>query len=217
MSSVSPNVYQLVFLGPPGCGKGTQASYLKKELNYRHIATGDLLRHEIANKTPLGLNVQSIMAEGRLVSDEIVIELLENHCDLAKGPYLFDGFPRTEVQAKMLQEKIIKDAAVLAIEFKIDTNILIERIVNRRTCSQCGTIYNIKFKPSKNQDKCDQCQSLLVQREDDKEDVVTKRIQVYNENMGPVLSYYKNLGLLRQVDASLLGDTVFESIKQMFE
>lgn len=213
------NMPQLIFLGPPGSGKGTQASLLKKRLNYHHLSTGDLLRHEISTKTPLGLKVQSIMATGNLVSDEIVIELLQTHCKLSDGKYIFDGFPRTVVQAQMLQKDVLTGANSLAIEFKIQMDILLDRIVNRRTCPKCSSIYNIKYRPSRDGNYCENqsCAGAeLIHREDDKENVVVKRIEVYQENIRPVIEFYSKLGNLRQVDGMLDGEIVFESVKKMF-
>lgn len=216
MTNSTSTMPQLIFLGPPGSGKGTQANLLKQNYDYRHLSTGDLLRTEITNKTTLGLKVQSIMAQGNLVSDEIVIELLEGQCNLSHGKYIFDGFPRTSVQAQMLNTRVIKNAKCLAIEFKIQVDILVERIVNRRSCPTCSAIYNVIFRPPKDGINCDTCKVPLIHREDDKSEVVTKRIQVYQDNIRPVLDYYATLGILRQVDGMEAGERVFENIKKMF-
>lgn len=207
---------QLIFLGPPGSGKGTQANLLKRHYDYRHLSTGDLLRAEITNKSSLGLKVQDIMAKGNLVSDEIVIELLEGQCNLSQGKYIFDGFPRTSVQAQMLNARVIKNAKCLAIEFKIQIDVLLERIVNRRSCPTCSSIYNVIFRPSKDGINCDTCKVPLIHREDDRPEVVRNRIQVYQDNIKPVLDFYATLGILRHVDGMDAGESVFENIKKMF-
>lgn len=204
---------QVIFLGAPGSGKGTQAKNLVSELSYNHVSTGDLLRAEVAKGSDLGNRVSEIMKSGGLVSDEIVLELLKNNCDLAKGSYIFDGFPRTLAQAKSLDEVVLGDAPSKAIYFDIDLDVLKERLVNRRTCGSCGAIYNMISKPSKTEGKCDQCEGELVHRKDDTEEAVGNRLKVFKETIDPILEYYDSMGRLKRVEAGDRPADIFEKIK----
>ena len=205
---------QLILLGAPGSGKGTQAAKLVSDLGYKHISTGDLLRNEIAKESDLGKKVQGIMARGELVDDVTVLELLNANCDLSSGSYIFDGFPRNIDQAKALDNEVIKDIAHKAIYFDIDLDILAKRLVNRRTCSDCGEIYNLLSKAPKIEGTCDKCKGTnLKQRKDDNEESVKTRLGVFKSTIDPVLSYYEEKGALRRVRASASSAEVFEELK----
>lgn len=185
------------------------------ECGYNHLSTGDLLRAEVAKQSPLGLKAKGIMESGALVGDDLVLELLKKNCELDKNNYLFDGFPRNLAQAKSLDEVVLKDHKALAVYFHIDLNLLKERLVNRRACGQCGTIYNLIFSPPKKAGVCDNCGSSdLKHREDDKEEAVVNRLKVFESTITPVLSYYESKGLLRRVDASKRVDEVFGEVKK---
>ena len=207
---------QLILLGAPGSGKGTQASKLVNTLSYGHLSTGDLLRKEIASGSDLGNRVKSILAEGKLVDNDTVLELLSSNCNLQDEFYIFDGYPRNIDQAKSLDEAVLKGATSKAIYFKIDLDQLAERLVNRRTCSGCGEIYNLLSKPPAIEGVCDKCGGTdLQQRKDDNEETVKTRLGVFKETIEPILEYYKAQGRLEEVDASRAPEEVFESVKNI--
>ncbi len=208
---------QLILLGAPGSGKGTQAARLVSELGYEHISTGDLLRKEIKSGSDLGQKVQGIMDAGKLVDDHTVLELLNANCDLEGSQYIFDGFPRNHEQSKLLDSEVLKDAKSRAVYFDIDLDMLAARLVNRRTCSGCGEIYNLLSRPPKAEGVCDKCGGELAQRKDDNEETVKTRLQVFKETVEPILSYYEDQGRLGRIDASKAPDSVFESLKKQTE
>lgn len=203
----------LIFIGAPGSGKGTQASRLVSEKGFKHISTGDLLRSEIAKQSPLGLEVKKVMDEGQLVSDELVIRLLQANIDLAASQYIFDGYPRNIAQAETLDREVLKGSPSLAVYFDIDIAKLVERLTNRRTCKNCGAIYNLITKKPKVMGVCDKCGGTeLVQRADDKEEVIKSRLQVFQDTVNPVIKYYQDLGRLVRVDAEGSVDEIFNLI-----
>jgi len=207
---------QLILLGAPGSGKGTQASKLVNTLSYGHLSTGDLLRKEISSGSELGERVKTILAEGKLVDNDTVLELLSSNCSLADKFYIFDGYPRNIDQAKALDESVLKGAPSKAIYFKIDLDKLAERLVNRRTCSGCGEIYNLLSKAPSVEGKCDKCGGDdLQQRKDDNEETVKTRLGVFKETIEPILNYYRDQGRLVEVDASRDPGSVFESVKNI--
>ena len=208
----------LIVLGAPGSGKGTQALKISKEFGYKHLSTGDLLRAEIEKKSELGQRVQSIIAKGDLVSDEIVLELLKLNLQ-ADDRALLDGFPRNIQQAKMLDEQLFgNNSDVKAIYFKVDLSVLKERIVNRRTCKSCGEIYNVKTKPFAANGSCLKCGSLdIVQRKDDTEAVVDNRLNVFKDTFEPILDYYKSTARLLEVNAQQEEAAVFNDLKRLIE
>jgi len=208
----------LIVLGAPGSGKGTQALKISKEFGYKHLSTGDLLRAEIEKKSELGQRVQSIIAKGDLVSDEIVLELLKLNLQ-ADDRALLDGFPRNIQQAKMLDEQLFgNNSNVKAIYFKVDLSVLKERIVNRRTCKSCGEIYNVKTKPFAANGSCLKCGSLdIVQRKDDTEAVVDNRLNVFKDTFEPILNYYKSTARLLEVNAQQEEAAVFNDLKRLIE
>lgn len=203
----------LIFIGAPGSGKGTQASKLVSENGYKHISTGDLLRSEIAKQSELGLEVKKVMDDGQLVSDELVIRLLQANINLTESKYIFDGYPRNIAQAKTLDKEVLKGSPSLAVYFDIDIAKLVKRLTNRRTCKTCGAIYNLISKQPKVMGVCDQCGGTeLVQRADDKEEVILNRLQVFQNTINPVLEYYQDLGRLMKVDAEKSVDEIYKTI-----
>lgn len=195
---------QIILLGPPGAGKGTQAARLVEEFGYNHISTGDLLRDEVAKGTELGLRVKAVMDSGDLVDDQLVLDLLKANCDLVNNHYIFDGFPRNIEQAKALDEHVLKGAPSLAINFDMDTEILVERITNRRIAPESGEIYNLLTKPPKVPGKCDVSGEDLIQRKDDNEETVRNRMNVFKSTNGPVVEYYKDQERLANIDARMI-------------
>lgn len=203
----------LILIGAPGSGKGTQASKLVTEKGFKHISTGDLLRSEISKQSGLGLEVKKVMDEGKLVSDELVIRLLQANINLEQSNYIFDGYPRNLAQAQTLDRDVLKGSPSVAVYFEINTGKLVERLTNRRTCKNCGAIYNLISKTPKIMGVCDQCGgSDLVQRADDKEEVIINRLQVFKETIDPVINYYQDLGRLIKVDAEASVDEIFNKI-----
>jgi adenylate kinase len=191
----------IVLLGPPGIGKGTVAEKLSKKLQIPHIATGDMLRENIAQKTELGLKVKSYMEKGLLVPDEDVIEMVKVSLqkeDCTKG-FVLDGFPRTINQAEHTSEVIKIDKVV---NMQASDEILIERISRRRVCSKCGSNYHLDFIKPKKEGVCDKCSGSLYQRKDDKPEAVKERLKVYKERTKPLINYYKEKGILVDVDGS---------------
>lgn len=204
----------LIFLGAPGSGKGTQSSKFVSSCDYKHVSTGDLLRNEINKKSELGLEVQKVMDMGNLVSDDLVVKLLKSNLDLENRLYIFDGYPRNLNQAKTLDNEVLGGKPSLAIYFKIDPSKLIERLTNRRTCKNCGTIYNLISKPPKINGVCDKCGSSdLKQRDDDKKEVISNRLNVFENTIGPVIQYYQDLNRLIEVDAQDSEADIFNKIR----
>jgi len=204
---------QLIFLGAPGSGKGTQANLLATELGYKHISTGDLLREEISKESELGAKVKSVLDAGELVQDELVLELLKANCKVESSKYIFDGFPRNIDQARSLDETVLGGFPYQAIFFDLDTNLLVNRLTNRRTCGDCKAIYNLVTSPPKKEGVCDNCGSKnLIQREDDQENIIRNRLDVYISTISPVLEYYKNKKVLTTVNATDEIDKVYKEI-----
>jgi len=203
----------LILIGAPGSGKGTQASKLVSDRGFKHISTGDLLRSEIAKQSALGLEVKKVMDEGKLVSDDLVIRLLQANINLSASQYIFDGYPRNLAQAQTLDKEVLKGSPSLAVYFEIDMAQLVARLTNRRTCKNCGAIYNLISKTPKVMGVCDQCGGTdLVQRADDKEEVITNRLKVFTDTVNPVIKYYQDLGRLMKVDAEGSVDEIFKLI-----
>lgn len=183
---------KLILLGAPGAGKGTQAAFICKQYGIPQISTGDMLRAAVKQGTPLGLQAKSVMDAGQLVSDELIINLVKERIaqdDCASG-FLFDGFPRTIAQADALKAANVKLDHVLEIDVPFDS--IIERMSGRRSHPESGRIYHIKFNPPKEADKDDITGEPLVQRDDDKEETVKKRLEVYSEQTQPLIDYYQN-------------------------
>lgn len=203
----------LILIGAPGSGKGTQASKLVTEKSFKHISTGDLLRSEISKQSELGLEVKKVMDDGKLVSDDLVIRLLQANVNLKESSYIFDGYPRNISQAETLDREVLKGSPSIAVYFEINTSKLVERLTNRRTCKNCGAIYNLISKKPKITGVCDQCGSSdLVQRADDKEEVIKNRLQVFKETIDPVIKYYQDMDRLIKVDAEASVDEIFIKI-----
>ncbi len=203
----------LILIGAPGSGKGTQASKLVSDRGFKHISTGDLLRSEIAKRSALGLEVKMVMDEGKLVSDDLVIRLLQANINLTASQYIFDGYPRNLAQAETLDQEVLKGLPSLAVYFEIDMAQLVARLTNRRTCKNCGAIYNLISKTPKVMGVCDQCGGTdLVQRADDKEEVILNRLKVFTDTVNPVIKYYQDLGRLMKVDAEGSVDEIFKLI-----
>lgn len=211
----------IILMGPPGAGKGTQAELIKREYPIPHISTGDMFREAVSNGTELGLEAKKYMDEGKLVPDEVTIGIVKERLaqDDCKEGFLLDGFPRTTVQAEALDEVLSQLGKTIeaAINITVPDEILIERVANRVSCKSCKAVYNLKFNPPKEAGKCDKCGGELIQRDDDKEETIRKRLEVYNEQTNPVLEYYENKGILHVLDGYRETSAVFSDIKQLLE
>lgn len=194
---------RLVLLGPPGAGKGTQAKMLVEELGVPQISTGDILRQAVADGTPLGREAKGYMDRGALVPDEVVIGIIRDR--LAQGDcrrgYILDGFPRTVAQAEALGKTLQATGAALdhVLSLQVDEEELVKRLSGRRTCGTCGAMFHVAFNPPKADGTCDACGGPLIQRDDDREGTVRRRLHVYGEQTAPLIAYYEGRGLLRRV------------------
>ena len=203
---------KLILLGAPGAGKGTQAEVLSAKLNIPTISTGNILRAAIKDGTPTGLKAKSYMDNGQLVPDEVVIAIVAERLaqpDCANG-FILDGMPRTLPQAEALDKAGVKLDHVLSIE--ISDEEIEQRMSGRRVCAQCGASYHIVARPTKVEGVCDNCGGPVVQRDDDKPETVKKRLDVYHDQTQPLIDYYKNEGVLAEVDGTLDMEDVFQAI-----
>lgn len=205
---------RIIFFGAPGAGKGTQSSRLQKEFGFVKIATGDLVRTEVEAGTELGIRFKEKIKKGQLVSDDIIIQMVKNR--LAQGDikndYIVDGFPRTIVQADALTGISIDEEIALYLKVG-NPEVVVHRALSRLTCIECGAIYTARNNPPEREIECSKCGGVAKPRTDDTEEVIRKRIQVYRDQTKPVIEYYRNRGILREIDASQSIDEVFEVIK----
>lgn len=211
----------IILLGPPGAGKGTQAKKIAEHYSLPHISTGDILRENISNNTSLGVKAKSYMAKGELVPDELLITIIRDRLskpDCSKG-FLLDGYPRTVPQADALQMILTESNKKLDIVLNIDVDDeeLIKRLSGRRVCASCGMSYHMVFNPPKEDEICDNCKGKLYQREDDKPEAIRNRLIVYKKQTQPLIEYYTRKGLLRTVDGGKDIPEIFEDIKKILE
>ena len=206
----------LILLGPPGAGKGTQATRIVEKYKVPHISTGDIFRENIKNNTPLGQKAQEYMNKGELVPDQLVVDIALDRLgkDDCKNGFLLDGFPRTVFQADAL-DKFLKDKGKgidLVINIEVEDKMLIERLDARRVCPTCAATYNVIGMPPKKEGICDKCNDTLIQRKDDKKETVGNRIEVYHEQTSPLIDYYKEKGLIKDFDGMIGADALFDEI-----
>lgn len=204
-----------IFLGPPGAGKGSLAVKVAEDYKIPHISTGDIFRANIKAQTPLGVKVKAIIDSGALVSDELTFELVKDRIaqDDCKNGYILDGFPRTIPQAEML-ESLVSDIKV--VNFKIQDEIVIRRLSTRRTCKACGANFNVLTLPPKVEGVCDKCNGELYQRDDDKQESIINRMDVYREQTEPLINFYKEKGKITDLDASIETDILLGKFKEIF-
>lgn len=207
---------KLVFLGAPGAGKGTQAKKIIEKYNIPQISTGDLLRAAVAAGTALGKEAKSYMDKGELVPDRVVLGMVEERLkqDDCKKGYILDGFPRNTSQAEALDKMLASlnmqlDAAV-SVDVPFDD--LMKRLTGRRTCKSCGQMYNVYFNAPTKEGVCDKCGGQLFQRDDDKEETIKKRLEVYNAQTAPLFDYYKQKGILKSVSGTGSIDEIYSRI-----
>ncbi|MFP4135424.1 MAG: adenylate kinase [Candidatus Acetothermia bacterium] len=200
----------LVLLGGPGAGKGTQAEKLVGSRGLNHLATGDILREEVRRETELGRQAKEYMDRGDLVPDELVVDMVEKKLDKEKG-YLFDGFPRTVDQAEALEGVLELD---LVLYIRIDREEAVRRLSARRVCSDCGKIYNKNFKQPEKEGICDECGGELYQRDDDKPEVIRDRFETFLDETSPLIDYYDERKLLAEIDGEQNPDEVYAEIEE---
>lgn len=211
---------RLVFLGPPGVGKGTQAAKLSKEYHLPHIATGDILRTAMLKKTPVGLEAKSYIDSGKLVPDDVIINIIRERLkepDTKKG-YILDGFPRTIKQGEALSKMLDQNREKIdrVIYFHLNEDELVKRIAGRWGCPSCQKVYHTVNKPPKRDGVCE-CGATLVQRKDDRPETVKERLAVYRNETSPLIQYYEDQGLLSKIEASGTVDEVSKKVEGAFQ
>lgn len=210
-SEIKPLV--IILMGPPGAGKGTHAVPLSEHLGLPHISTGDLFREHIRKQTPLGVKAKSHMDKGNLVPDTLVLDMFFERVrsDDCKNGYILDGFPRTVPQAKALDEQL--KAQVIALYFNLPDPVVIERVSGRIACKECGRPFHKRFDPPKKALVCDGCNGTLYQRDDDKEEIIRKRLEVYRAQTEPLIAYYrKQKEIFREIDSRNGKEEVFHDV-----
>ncbi|HDD53243.1 MAG: adenylate kinase [Aquificota bacterium] len=206
----------IIMLGPPGAGKGTQAKMLVERLGIPQISTGDMLREAVKEGTELGKKAKEFMDAGKLVPDEVVIGIVKERLaqpDCEKG-FILDGFPRTIPQAEAL-DKVLEELGKkidYVINVAVPNEELITRLTGRRTCRQCGAMYHVVFNPPKEEGKCDKCGGELYQRDDDKEETIRQRLEVYEAQTAPLIDYYGKKGVLYNIDGTGSIEEIFQGI-----
>jgi adenylate kinase len=211
----------LILLGPPGAGKGTQAKMMIDHYKIPQISTGDILRANLKERTPLGLKAKEFMDKGLLVPDEVVIDIIQvrlKEADCRDG-YILDGFPRTVAQAQALDKVLsaMNSGIDHVISIDVEKGELVKRLTGRRTCRQCGRGYHVIFDPPLNKNLCDKCQGELYQRDDDNEDTVRNRLEVYDAQTFPLIQYYKEKNLVRSIDGQGGIQQIFDRIVQVLK
>lgn len=214
---------RVVLLGPPGAGKGTQAKLLQDRFAARQISTGDILRKAVADQSPLGKQASEYIRRGELVPDRLIIDLVaerlkEKDCETG---FVLDGFPRTIAQAQSLEEILKRMGLGLdcVLSVQVPHKLIVERLSGRRTCKGCGALYHVVFDPPKAAGTCNRCGGELFQRDDDREETVTNRLKVYEDQTAPLVSYYRERGLLREIDGvgevEDIGKRVFRALGEL--
>jgi len=208
---------KLILLGAPGAGKGTVAKLLTKLDGSVQISTGDILRGAVAAGTELGKQAEAAMKAGDLVSDDLIMGIMGERLkeDDCKAGYLLDGFPRTIPQAEALKVLLADMGETLdcAVEIDVPRDVILDRLTTRRTCTGCGEIYNVKSNPPKSEGICDKCNEPVVQRDDETEEAISNRLNVYNDQTAPLVGFYRDEGLLLSVNATS-SDAVIDAIKK---
>jgi len=210
----------MVFLGPPGAGKGTQSEQIINDFGIVQVSTGDILRNAVKEGSELGKLAKKYMDEGKLVPDDVIIGIVKDRLkekDCQNG-FILDGFPRTIPQAEAL-DKMLKDDLNISlthvISLEVDDGKIIERLTGRRTCPKCGRGYHISFDPPEKEEICDECNTQLIQRDDDKEETIKKRLKVYHDQTEQLKDYYEKQSILTTVDGEKSPDEVYKNIKEI--
>lgn len=201
----------IVLLGPPGSGKGTQGELLSEKLGYTRLSTGDMLREAVRNGTELGKKAKGYMDSGALVPNDLIIGLMKEKIDSAKGGVILDGFPRNIEQADALAKQVDVD---LALDLDVPDEELVSRLTNRRSCPDCNAVYHLINNPPKVADVCDKCGGKLYQRDDDTEATVKNRLKVYRDNTLPLIGYYQKKGVLTTIPGIGSIDEIFAQVEK---
>lgn len=212
----------IILLGPPGSGKGTQAQKMVERYHIPQISTGDMLRGAVKEQTPLGVKAKGYMDQGQLVPDEVVVGIVRERlkgsdCD---GGFILDGFPRTVPQAEALDGTLgeeMKREINHVVSIEVPNEELVKRLTGRRTCRSCGAMYHLMFDPPGKEGLCDKCGGALYQRDDDQEETIRARLQVYEEQTTPLIAYYRGKGLLRAIDGVGAIEEIFRKIVRAIE
>jgi len=207
---------KIVMMGPQGAGKGTQAQHLAKELNIPQVSTGDLFRAEIAKGSPLGVETNALIKDGKLVPDRITSEMVKNRITKADavGGYILDGYPRNISQLKGYLEF---DQPTHAVLITLNDEEAVKRLAGRRTCEGCGKIYHVEYNPPKVADVCDECGAMLIQRADDQPEAIKERLRIYHENTEPIIIKFEEMGILKRVDGGGSIDEVYQGVKEAIQ
>lgn len=207
----------IILFGAPGAGKGTQSALLVEKLGMKQISTGDLFRAAIKGKTSLGQKAQSFMDKGQLVPDEVVIGMVEEVLNSGVMNFILDGFPRTVPQALALDELLKRKSVVIekAIFLEVPYRVLFTRLAGRRVCKNCGSVYHVESSPEKKSGVCDKCDGPVVQRNDDKEDVIEQRLKAYEEYTRPLKDFYKQSGKFVEIDGNRDATQVYASLSSL--
>ncbi len=212
---------RIVILGPPGSGKGTRAQIISKIYDIPVITTGDMLREATAQDTESGRIADLYMKKGELVPDDIVVEVVEERLGKpdVEGGFILDGFPRNLAQARALDRILKKKGVSIDAVLKIDasTDSIIKRLSLRRSCPRCGAVYHLKYNPPRKDEVCDECGTGLIQRDDDKEDIILYRMIVYEEQTRPILERYENMGKVRELNGEIEIDEIPGEVKRVLE
>jgi len=212
---------RILLVGPPGCGKGTQANLLHARFGIPHVSSGDLLRAAVHQGTPLGAQAKRFMDAGNLVPDELLLDVIGERlrqADCGRG-FILDGFPRTLAQATALSAMLSRHAAALdhVVSLRVPRQDLVTRLSGRRTCRQCGRMYHVVFDPPATDGQCTRCHGSLYQRDDDREATIVARLDVYDAHTAPLLAHYREQGLLRDIDGGGSRDAVFARVVRGIE
>jgi adenylate kinase len=210
---------RIVILGPPGSGKGTRAQIISKIYSVPVITTGDMLREAAAQDTESGRIADFYMKKGELVPDDIVVEVVEERLGRpdVEGGFILDGFPRNLAQARALDRVLKRKGVSIDAVLKIDasTDSIIKRLSLRRSCPKCGAVYHLKYNPPKKDEVCDECGTKLIQRDDDKEDIILYRMIVYEEQTRPILERYENMGKVRELNGEIEIDEIPREVRRV--
>ena len=201
---------RVALLGPPGAGKGTQAKRIVDTYGLVHLSTGDILRDEVSRGTDLGARAQTFMDRGELVPDGLIVDMISGRIAEAASGFLLDGFPRTLAQAEALDAISTLD---VVLNIDLPREDVVKRLTARRVCVECGQIYNLAFRPPVDPEVCEACGGRLIQRDDDKKDVIENRYDVYQSSTSPLIAFYKERGILEEVDGRIGSDAVFAQVK----
>ena len=210
---------RLVLLGPPGAGKGTQATRLASRYGLTHVSTGDIFRTNVAQGTELGREAERYMDAGELVPDEVVVRMVRETLEGIDGGFLLDGFPRTVGQAEALEAALSEAGRPLTavLAFDLDDEVALRRLAGRRTCERCGAVFHVEFDPPEGEGVCDVCGGPLAQRSDDAEETVRRRIAVFHETGDPLRGWYEERGLVHAIDADATPDEVFARAEDVLD